>query len=84
MNGVNYLLLFKGDSDKGGPEASVRGFNKLEAARAAMVAAYKKMAASMDIPVGSNVSSDPYTIRAKKQYPAGAVRRLVPMGDHQS
>ena len=36
MNAVNYLLLFKGNSDKGGYESSVRGFIKLEAARSAM------------------------------------------------
>ncbi len=65
MSVVNYLLLFKGNSDKGGFESSVRGFTKLEAAQAAMDESCKKFAAILNIPVDSNASSDKYTARAK-------------------
>lgn len=54
MNGVNYYLLFKGDSIKGGVESSVRGFIKLEAAQTAMVESYRKLAVALNIPVASN------------------------------
>ena len=65
MSAVNYLLLYEGDSRQGGFGSSVRGFAKLEAARAAMDEKYKKFAALLDIPVGPNSFSDPYTIRTK-------------------
>ena len=65
MSTVNYLLLYEGDSRQGGFESSVRGFAKLEAARAAMDEKYKKFAALLDIPVGPNAYNDPYTIRTK-------------------
>lgn len=65
MSAVNYLLLYEGDSRQGGFESSVRGFAKLEAARAAMDEKYKKFAALLDIPVGPNTFSNPYTIRTK-------------------
>ena len=65
MSAVNYLLLYEGDSRQGGFESSVRGFAKLEAARAAMDEKYKKFAALLDIPVGPNAFRNPYTIRTK-------------------
>lgn len=65
MNGVNYYLLFKGDSNKGGVESSVRGFIKLEAAQTAMVESYRKLAVALNIPVASNVSGNQYTTRTK-------------------
>lgn len=65
MSAVNYLLLYEGDSRQGGFESSVRGFAKLEAARAAMDEKYKKFANLLDIPVGPNMFSNPYTIRTK-------------------
>ena len=65
MSEVNYLLLFKGNSDQGGPEASVRSFTKLEAARTAMAESYRKMAAAMNIPVRSGMSCDPYTAKTE-------------------
>lgn len=65
MSAVNYLLLYEGDSRQGGFESSVRGFAKLEAARAAMDEKYKKFAALLDIPVGPNAFSNPYTTRTK-------------------
>ena len=63
MSEVKYLLLFKGDSDKGGPEASVRSFTRLETARAAMAESYSRMAAAMNVPVRSGMCRDPYTTR---------------------
>lgn len=65
MNGVNYLLMREGNSDSSGQEASVRGFHKLESAQAAMFADYRKMAAILNVPVGSNTSVGTHTIRAK-------------------
>lgn len=65
MSEVNYLLLFKGNSDKGGSEASVRSFTKLEAAQIAMAESYRKIAATMNIPVSSGMSSNPYTVRTE-------------------
>ena len=76
MSAVNYLLLYEGDSRQGGFESSVRGFAKLEAARAAMDKKYKKFAALLDIPVGPNAFSNPYTIRTKDSI------RLERYGDH--
>ena len=63
MSEVNYLLLFKGNSDHGGSEASVRCFSRLEAARSAMDASYKRMAVSMNIPPYIQVPSNRYTVR---------------------
>ena len=60
---MNYLLLFKGNSDHGGSEASVRCFSRLEAARSAMDASYKRMAVSMNIPPYIQVPSNRYTVR---------------------
>ncbi len=65
MNVVNYLLLFKGNSDKGGFESSVRGFSKLKAAQAAMAESYRKFAAILNIPVVPDASKDKYTTRTK-------------------
>jgi len=67
MSSVNYLLIYKGNSDKGGYESSVRGFSKLEAAQAAMEKEHRKFAAMLDIPVGPNASSDRYTTRTKNK-----------------
>lgn len=66
MNGVNYLLMRRGNSDSAGPEASVRGFQKLESAQAAMFADYRKMAGILNVPVGSNVSIGTHTIKTEK------------------
>lgn len=65
MSEVKYLLLFKGDSDKGGPEASVRSFTKLESARTAMAESYSRMVATMNIPVSSGMIGNPYTVRTE-------------------
>jgi len=65
MSAVNYLLLFKGNSDKGGFESSVRGFSKLEAAQTAMAESHRTLASAMNIPIASNMSSDQYTTRTK-------------------
>lgn len=65
MNAVNYLLLFKGNSDKGGHEFSVRGFIKLEAAQRAMAESYKELAAVLNIPVSSNRFGNRYTTKTK-------------------
>ena len=65
MSKVNYLLLFKGNSDKGGSEASVRGFTKLEAAQTAMSESYRGIAATMNIPVSSGKISNLYTVRTE-------------------
>ena len=65
MSEVNYLLLFKGNSDKGGPEASVRSFTKLETARTAMAESHRKKAAAMNIPVRSGTTCDPYTAKTE-------------------
>ncbi len=65
MNAVNYILLFKGNSDKGGFESCVRGFSKLEAAQAAMAESHKTLASALNIPVGPNAFSDQYTTRTK-------------------
>ena len=65
MNEVNYLLLYKGDSDKGGPEASVRGFVKLDAATKAMHDDHRKLAAALGIPFDPRTSSGPYTVWTK-------------------
>ncbi len=65
MNTVNYLLLFKGYSNQGGCEFSVRGFITLEAAQTAMIESHKKFEAYMNIPVGPNESSNKHTTRTK-------------------
>lgn len=65
MNAVNYLLLFKGNSRKGGHESSVRGFIKLEAARSAMAESYREYAAALSIPICPKAFGDPYTTRTK-------------------
>jgi len=65
MNIVNYLLLFKGNSDEGGFEAKVRGFTKLEAAQAAMAEWYQKLLAALKIPVDTDIYNNPYTIKTK-------------------
>ena len=65
MNEVNNLLLYKGDSDKGGPEASVRGFMKLDAAMKAMHDHHRKLAAALGIPFDPRTSSGPYTVLTK-------------------
>lgn len=65
MNAVNYILLFKGNSDKGGFESCVRGFSKLEAAQAAMAESHKILASALNIPIAPNASSDQYTTRTK-------------------
>lgn len=65
MNVVNYLLLYKGYSNQGGHEYKVRSFAKLEAARRAMEKSYRKLAASMDIPLSAQTSSNRYTVRTK-------------------
>lgn len=46
---INYLLLFNGYSNSGGPESSVRCFVKLEAAQVAMTESYRKYAAALNI-----------------------------------
>jgi len=76
MSAVNYLMLYEGASRQGGFESSVRGFAKLEAAWAAMDKKYKKFAALLDIPVGHNAFSNPYTIRTKDSI------RLERYGEH--
>ena len=65
MNNVNYLLLYKGDSDKGGPEASVRCFVELDAAMKAMHDHHRKLAAVLGIPFDPRTSSGPYTVWTK-------------------
>ena len=65
MKGVNYLLLLEGNSDSAGPESSVRGFSKLEAAQAAMMESYKGYAAALNIPVRAQTFSNQYTTRMK-------------------
>ena len=63
MSTVNYLLLFQGYSNHGGHESKVRCFAKLEAARDAMEKAYRRLAASMDIPIRVRTPSNRYTVR---------------------
>lgn len=65
MSEVNYLLLFKGNGDHGGSEASVRSFSMLKSVQCAMDASYKRLAASMNIPVSVQAPSNRYTIRTK-------------------
>lgn len=65
MSEVNYLLLYKGDSDKGGPEASVRCFVELDAAMKAMHDHHRKLAAALGIPFDPRTSSGPYTVWTK-------------------
>mgnify|MGYP001073325646 CR=1 FL=1 len=65
MNAVNYLLLFQGNSNHGGHECAVRSFTKLESARFAMENSYKKLAASMNIPLSARTPSNRYTVRTK-------------------
>lgn len=67
MNTVNYLLLYKGYSNQGGHEYKVRSFAKLEAARCAMEKSYRKLAASMDIPLSIQTHSNRYTVRTKNR-----------------
>ncbi len=65
MSTVNYLLLFQGYSNHGGHESKVRCFAKLEATRDAMEKAYRRLAASMDIPIMVRTPSNRYTVRMK-------------------
>lgn len=65
MNAVNYLLLYKGYSNQGGHDYKVRSFAKLEAAQCAMEKSYRKLAASMDIPLSAQTPSNRYTVRTK-------------------
>ena len=65
MSAVQYLLLYKGYSSQGGYDSKVRGFAKLEAARCAMEKSYRKLAASMNIPLSAQTPSDRYTVRTK-------------------
>lgn len=65
MSAVHYLLLFQGDSNHGGQESKVRGFAKLEAAQCAMEESYRKLAASMNIPLSAQTPSNRYTVRTK-------------------
>lgn len=76
MNKVNYLLLYKGDSDKGGPEASVRCFVELDAAMKAMHDHHRKLAAALGIPFDPRTSSGPYTVWTKNGI------RMDRHGDH--
>lgn len=63
MENVNYLLLYQGNSDKGGHEARVRSFAKLESAIAAMNTAYGTIAAELNLPPNDTR----YTIRTEKR-----------------
>ena len=63
MSMVHYLLVFQGYSNHGGHESKVRCFAKLEAARDAMEKAYRRLAASMDIPIRVRTPSNRYTVR---------------------
>lgn len=63
MSDVNYLLLFTGDSGSGGDEVSVRGFYSIDAARAAMQEAYKKMAEAVRLPAPLGAHCDRYTVK---------------------
>ena len=65
MSDVNFLLFFKGDSDSGGAEASVRGFYSIDAARAAMQEAYKKMADAVRLPAPFGAYCDRYTVKMR-------------------
>ena len=60
---VHYLLVFQGYSNHGGHESKVRCFAKLEASRDAMEKAYRRLAASMDIPIRVRTPSNRYTVR---------------------
>lgn len=60
-----YILFFRGNSPEGGPEASVRCFSKVTAARAAMETSYGKMAAALRIPAVTKDSFDYRTARGK-------------------
>ncbi len=62
MEAVNYLLLYQGRSDRGGHEASIRGFAKLESAQTAMDTAYRSMAAVLNLSAGDKQ----YTTRAER------------------
>lgn len=63
MENVNYLLLYQSNTDKGGHEARVRGFAKLESAIAAMNIAYGSIAAELNLPPNDTR----YTIRTEKR-----------------
>lgn len=63
MSMVHYLLVFQGYSNHGGHESKVRCFAKLEASRDAMEKAYRRLAASMDIPIRVRTPSNRYTVR---------------------
>ena len=76
MNNVNYLLLYKGDSDKGGPETSVRCFVELDAAMKAMHDHHRKLASALGIPFDPRTSSGPYTVWTKNGI------RMDRHGDH--
>lgn len=65
MSTVQYLLLYKGYSNQGGHDFSVRGFAKLETSRCAMEESYRKLAASMNIPFSAQTPSNRYTVRTK-------------------
>ena len=76
MNKVNYLLLYKGDSDKGGPETSVRCFVELDAAMKAMHDHHRKLAVALGIPFNPRTFSGPYTVLTKNGI------RMNRHGDH--
>lgn len=63
MENVNYILLYQSNTDKGGHEARVRGFAKLESAIAAMNTAYGSIAAELNLPPNDTR----YTIRTEKR-----------------
>lgn len=63
MENVNYLLLYQSNTDKGGHEARVRGFAKLESAIAAMNTAYGSIAVELNLPP----NDARYTIRTEKR-----------------
>lgn len=63
MSEVNYLLLFKGNSERCGPVASVRCFTRFDAAQRAMVKSYEETAIAMNIPAMVQKFDDRYTVR---------------------
>ena len=75
---INYLLLFNGYSNSGGPESSVRCFVKLEAAQAAMTESYRKYAAALNIPAGHGrpcINASIYD-RNQKRHTSETLRRF--------
>lgn len=63
MENVNYLLLYQSNTDKGGHEAHVRGFAKLESAIIAMNTAYGSIATALNL----HSNDTRYTIRTEKR-----------------